>query len=79
MWTDATFDHDADFFPIFSGKHDDEWQTCSTCHPSTDFSLFTCFNCHKHNRVDMDDEHDNVAGYSYVSSACLSCHPDGRE
>jgi hypothetical protein len=29
----------------------------------------------------MDDEHDDddARGYVYESSACLQCHPDGRE
>ena len=26
----------------------------------------------------MDDEHSDVNGYSYVSSACLACHPMGN-
>jgi hypothetical protein len=25
----------------------------------------------------MDDEHEDVSGYSYNSLACYSCHPDG--
>jgi hypothetical protein len=27
----------------------------------------------------MDDEHDDVSGYSYNSQACYTCHPTGRE
>jgi hypothetical protein len=26
----------------------------------------------------MDDDHDEVPGYTYNSIACLSCHPDGN-
>jgi hypothetical protein len=27
----------------------------------------------------MDDEHDDVGGYVYESTACYTCHPDGEE
>lgn len=73
-------DHDASFFPIFSGKHQGKWSGCSTCHTdSSDFSQFTCFNCHEHNQSDMANEHRAVSGYSYNSQACYSCHPSGKE
>lgn len=74
------FDHDASFFPIFSGKHQGKWSDCSTCHTdSSDFSQFTCFNCHEHNQSDMANEHRNVGGFVYNSQACYSCHPRGQE
>ncbi len=77
-WTATSFDHDTDFFPIFTGDHAPRWSDCATCHTdSDDFTLFTCFNCHAHNQAAMDKKHEERAGYSYVSSACLSCHPDG--
>jgi hypothetical protein len=25
----------------------------------------------------MDSKHDEESGYSYISSACLNCHPRG--
>lgn len=73
-------DHDAQFFPIYSGKHANRWANdCSTCHTvANDFKVFTCFACHEHNQTAMDDEHKDEPGYAYQSSACLSCHPDGR-
>jgi hypothetical protein len=52
---------------------------CTDCHTSSNFREFTCTDCHAHQRTRMDNEHDGVAGYSYNSQACYSCHPQGRE
>jgi hypothetical protein len=76
----ATFDHDAQFFPIYSGEHRGEWATCQDCHPSAvDYKLFNCLSCHKHNQTAMDDKHKNMQGYAYNSVTCLSCHPRGSK
>ena len=81
-WDGAKFeDHDNLYFPIFSGSHRGEWNNdCSSCHviPS-DFSQFECINCHEHRQSKMDDEHSDVRNYVFQSTACYSCHPDGRE
>ena len=78
-WAGAQFNHDAAFFPINSGKHLGQWSTCSTCHPSpTDLSVFTCLNCHEHERAQTDADHSQVQGYVYESGQCLSCHPTGN-
>ncbi len=79
-WEDADFNHDGMYFPIDSGNHRDEWDTCADCHvvPS-DFSVFECINCHEHSRSETDDDHDDVSGYVYESRACLECHPDGDD
>jgi len=79
-WDDAEFeDHDRQFFPIFSGRHQGTWSSCQTCHenPST-FTQFTCFNCHEHSQSNTDPRHREVSGYVYDSQACYSCHQDGR-
>ncbi|UCG85457.1 MAG: Ig-like domain-containing protein [Gemmatimonadota bacterium] len=79
-WTGGRFDHDADYFPIYSGDHAGEWQSCGICHTqSGDFSVFTCFNCHRHNQNDMDDTHSGMTGYAYDPPTCLGCHPDGTK
>jgi hypothetical protein len=79
-WTPSTFDHDGQFFPIYSGKHKGKWNQCTECHTTGNYSQFSCIDCHEHsNRNDVDDKHDGVSGYSYNSNACYSCHPDGRE
>jgi hypothetical protein len=77
-WTPSSFDHDAQYFPIYSGKHDGEWSSCSTCHTSaSDIGVFSCLTCHEHIQSKMDDKHKDESGYSYNSAACLSCHPRG--
>src|SRR5690606_30350881 len=64
-WDGAEFEHDQ-YFPIYSGEHEGEWDSCQTCHTQQgNFGVFTCFSCHEHNREDMDDEHDDVGGYVY--------------
>jgi hypothetical protein len=72
-------EHDQRFFPIFSGPHRGVWDTCAECHPGNTLQTFTCLTCHEHRRSEMDDEHDDVRGYRYESTACLTCHPTGRE
>ncbi len=79
-WTPATYDHDAQFFPIYSGKHQGKWTLCSECHNiSTNYAAFTCILCHEHSsKTSVDQDHSGVKNYSYASSACYSCHPRGR-
>jgi hypothetical protein len=79
-WDDAIFtEHDALFFPIFSGAHSRQWQGCDTCHDvPSDFAAFTCFNCHNHDQAPMDEKHKEEPGYVYDSAECYACHPDGK-
>ncbi len=77
-WKPATFDHDP-VFPIYSGKHNSEWNKCTDCHNSGgDYSQFTCIDCHEHNKAKMDGEHDEEPDYRYNSIDCLDCHPKGE-
>ncbi len=79
-WEPADWDHDGMYFPIYSGAHRDEWNTCGECHTiSSDYSLFDCTACHEHNQTDMDDKHNEVNNYQYVSTACYTCHPQGGD
>jgi len=80
-WVGATFDHDSQFFPIYSGVHANRWTDCATCHTSpSNYTQFTCFNCHPHdNQTETDNHHSSVSGYSYDSQACYRCHPRGRK
>jgi hypothetical protein len=79
-WLGAQFNHDAQYFPIYTGKHRNQWSTCATCHPnSSSFAVFTCLTCHDHNQTKMNDKHKNVAGYQYTSQACYTCHPNGKK
>lgn len=78
-WTGADFDHDAQYFPIFTGRHSAQWGGCPTCHiDASDFTDFSCFACHPHEQQRMDDKHSEVSGYAYDSSLCYACHPRGE-
>lgn len=75
-WKPATFDHDGQYFPIYSGKHKDQWNSCTDCHAnSSNYADFTCLTCHTNPQTDND--HSEVTNYVYASSACLQCHPQG--
>jgi len=77
-WRPASFDHDARYFPIYSGAHRGKWSSCNTCHVSPgNYRVFECTGCHEHDRSRMDGKHDEVGGYSYNSAACYRCHPRG--
>jgi len=74
-WTPSTFDHDGQYFRIYSGKHRGKWQTCATCHVNpADYKMFECINCHEHSQQKMDDKHRNRPDYQYNSQACYRCH-----
>lgn len=79
-WSPADFrQHDAVYFPIYSGDHKGEWDKCTDCHTSGNYSTFSCTNCHEHTQSKMDSEHRGINGYSYKSISCYSCHPQGNE
>jgi hypothetical protein len=73
-WNDADFNH-SQFFPL-SGPHS---LACGECHVnSSSYATFECILCHDHNKADTDSHHTEVGGYTYSSSACYRCHPNGR-
>jgi len=76
----SNFNHDSQYFPINSGRHRNEWNLCVDCHLGGNFATFSCIDCHEHsNQGDVDDEHDEVGGYTYTPTSCYECHPDGNE
>jgi hypothetical protein len=78
-WDQTTWDHDSQYFPINSGAHREKWNDCTECHTSAaDYKIFECILCHDHNQTDMDDKHKEVNNYTYQSSACYDCHPNGK-
>ncbi|WP_339918402.1 hypothetical protein [Yeosuana marina] len=81
-WKPAQFDHDGQYFPIYSGKHrqGEAWNDCVECHTNpNDYSSFSCITCHEHsNKNDVDNKHRGENGYVYESNACYECHPNGR-
>ena len=79
-WKPANWDHDGQYFPIYTGKHNGKWNTCSDCHTiQSNYSLFSCIDCHEHNKPDTDSKHHGVSGYIYASNECFSCHPRGTK
>ena len=75
-WVPASFDHDGQYFPIYSGVHQGQWDQCVDCHTDpSNFSVFTCTTCHAN--PETDNQHNGVNGYVYNSPACLACHPTG--
>jgi Zn finger protein HypA/HybF involved in hydrogenase expression len=75
-WSPSTFNHDSQYFKIYSGKHSGRWTLCADCHTvATDFTQFTCINCHEHNsQSNVTGEHQNVSGFTYTPTSCYSCH-----
>ncbi len=70
--------HDALFFPIYSGTHLNRWTTCAQCHPTAGQpAVYTCMSSGCHPQPQTDSNHSGVTGYQYLASACYSCHPTG--
>lgn len=76
-WQFALFaEHDA-IFGIYSGSHAGVWRDCSTCHANaSDYRIYTCTTCHT--QAPSDRTHQGIPGYTWESTACLGCHPNGR-
>jgi hypothetical protein len=75
-WDPATYDHDGQYFPIYSGDHMNEWDACVDCHINpSNFNEYTCITCHEN--TETDDQHNGISGYIYESEACYACHPTG--
>ena len=74
-WTGATFNHT--WFPITTGSH--KGRQCIECHTNTtNYTIFSCTNCHEHAQTSMDSKHPGRKGYVYNSINCYSCHPNGK-
>jgi len=70
--------HDASYFPIYSGTHAGLWSACTACHPTAGSpNLFTCMSSGCHPQTATDNEHQGRTGYSYTAAGCYSCHPRG--
>ena len=81
-WAPASFsNHDAQFFPIYSGAHRGKWSACDVCHTAPgNFTDFNCLACHPHSdQAKTNEKHSGVSGYQYASRSCYTCHPRGRK
>jgi hypothetical protein len=67
-WKPAAYtQHDSQFFPIYTGRHQGQWSACTECHTNTaNYTLFNCIICH-----------GNTHGKNYTSAQCYNCHPRG--
>jgi len=64
-------------FPIQGGDH--AGLSCFDCHNNpANRLLFTCIDCHDHNQVEMQQEHEKVPGYTWTTASCFQCHPTGE-
>ncbi len=78
-WEPADWDHDGQYFPIYSGSHREAWDNCIDCHNNpASYADFECINCHEHGMSETDEDHKDVTDYSYDSPSCYSCHPNGK-
>jgi nitrate/TMAO reductase-like tetraheme cytochrome c subunit len=67
-WLGATFNH-----TWFRIPHNGS--VCSDCHlVSTDYSSFSCINCHTRTAHQPGMSHPQVSGYSYGATTCYNCH-----
>jgi nitrate/TMAO reductase-like tetraheme cytochrome c subunit len=72
-WLPSTFNHDAQFFKIYSGAHRGRWTKCTDCHTTaSDLTQFACTACHTASA--MNSKHSQVNGYVYANPNCYSCH-----
>ena len=67
-WKPAAYtQHDSQFFPIYTGRHQGQWSACTDCHTNaSNYNLFNCIICH-----------GNTHGKNYTSAQCYNCHPRG--
>jgi hypothetical protein len=68
-WKPAAYtQHDSQFFPIYSGRHRGQWNSCVDCHTNTaNYAIFDCIHCHT-------NVHRNN---NYTNAQCYNCHPRG--
>ncbi len=78
-WRPAKYtQHDTQFFPIYSGRHNGTWTSCTTCHPTpANYANFTCISCHEHSQANTDGRHTDVRNYVYSATSCYACHRTG--
>ncbi len=73
-WSGAVFTHT---FRITSGPH--SAFSCQECHQvPSDYGVISCTHCHEHRQSEANSEHQDVNGYVWENSACISCHPTGN-
>jgi hypothetical protein len=70
-WLQGVFNHT--YFPLTSNHN----VACNRCH--TTANVYTVFNCTVcHTAATTNSHHSGVKAYVWLSTACYSCHPNGR-
>jgi hypothetical protein len=63
--------HDAEFFPIYSGRHGGTWSSCSACNVNAgDFRAYDCRSCHAR-------AHEG-GRFPRLTCADAGCHKNGQ-
>jgi Zn finger protein HypA/HybF involved in hydrogenase expression len=71
-------EHSLKYFAITDAAHGS--LACVDCHQDpTTSKPFTCVSCHDHSMNGEATNHANVAGYTYDSTTCYSCHGAPRD
>lgn len=71
-WSPSTFDHSAYF--RLDGDHNAK---CATCHPTNNYTTYTCYGCHEHTPGNILGEHQEE-GITNITD-CVRCHRSGDE
>ena len=71
-WNPSNIDHRSYF--RFDKHHLDD---CESCHPSTNYVEYTCYNCHEHSPRKIEREHIKEGIQDYDD--CVKCHRSGDE
>ncbi len=63
------------YFPLTSNHN----VACNRCHTTaTSYLVYNCIGCHTAGQTSPPTHHNGVKGYVWASTACYSCHPNGR-
>lgn len=71
-WLPANFEHNKYF--RFDSNHPSD---CKSCHQSSNFKEYTCYNCHAHSQSRVENKHERH-GISNFNN-CVRCHKSGNE
>jgi hypothetical protein len=76
-WNPASYTQHDTKFPVYSGRHNGTWNSCTECHDNpADYIAFSCFQCHP--KAKMDNSHQGMKNYTSDGPACFRCHPKGN-
>lgn len=71
-WEATNFDHQQYF--RFDKHHPNN---CKSCHPSANYNVYRCYDCHEHTPQKIAHEHEEEGIWDYRN--CVKCHRSGDE